>query len=359
VGASLGVTWRGKAVVDLWGGWADLKRTKTWRKNTIVNVFSVSKIMLIMCVMVLVDRGKLDLDAPVCRYWPAFGLNGKDKVTVRDFLTHQGGVPFFDVPVTAHELGNWRRITAQIAAQPHRFGGEKVLCYHPSTYGFVIGEIIRRVDGRYPQRFFRNEIARKVGADFQIGLSSRWDVRRVAELNIPAPLTAEQIQIEHPDLPITEIGLRVVEENNRLLSGDVMSWKRLSLLSPSANAYGNGRSIARLCAILANNGRLGWRRYISKKMAHEASREQASGEDLYLGGIRWGLGFGLDSVHFPAPSHTAFHWGGFGGAWGVMDPGSRVSLGFAPNNLLLDPNMDPRLARLSAALASVIPTLAR
>jgi CubicO group peptidase (beta-lactamase class C family) len=359
LGASLGVTHRGKPVVDLWGGWADLNRKKPWRKDTIVQVYSTTKIMLIMCILMLVDRRKIDLDAPVCRYWPAFAQGGKDKVTVRDFLTHQGGVPVFDPPVHWKDLRNWRRTTAHIAAQPHRFGGQKVLCYHPSTYGFVLGELIRRVDGRNPARFFRNEIARKVGADFQMGLSSRWDIRRVAELNMPVQLSPEELRAAFPDLTITEAGMLAYNENNTLLAGDVMSWKRLSLLSPSGNGFGNGRSIARLCAIFANSGRLGWRRYLSRRIVDEASREQASGEDLYIGHIRWGLGLGLDSAVWPAPSPTSFHWGGLGGSWGVMDPAARVSLGYAPNNLLSAPGHDPRLDRLNQALSTVLPVLSR
>jgi CubicO group peptidase (beta-lactamase class C family) len=161
LGASLALTHRGKAVVDLWAGWADVDRKKPWKKDTIVQVFSTTKIMLIMSVLTLVDRGKLKLGLPVGHYWPEFAQGGKDKVTVRDFLTHQGGVPAFVPPVTFEDMHHWRRMTAHIAAQPHRFEGRKVLCYHPVTYGYVLGELIRRVAGRMPSRFFRQEIARR------------------------------------------------------------------------------------------------------------------------------------------------------------------------------------------------------
>ncbi len=350
IGASLGVTWRGKMVVDLWAGHANPKRTKLWRKNTIVPVMSVTKIMLLISVLMLVDRGRIKLDEPLARYWPAFAQGGKDKVTVRDFITHQGGVPGFVPNATFDELLDWKRATAHLAAQPHRFGGKKVLCYHPITYGYVLGELIRRVDGRMPAKFFREEIARKANADFHMGLSSWLDVFRVAE---PTPLPP-------PPFEVNSIATEIID-STPLFSGNARTWKVASASIPSVLGFGNGRSIARLCAIFAMQGRLGWRRYLSKRMVAEAAREQIYGEDLYIGMIRWGLGFGLDSVDFPAPSPTSFHWGGAGGSWGVMDPKSQVSLGYAPNNFLSGAGaaMDPRLARFNAALTKLMPTLSR
>jgi CubicO group peptidase (beta-lactamase class C family) len=353
LGASLALTHRGKAVVDLWAGWADVDRKKPWKKDTIVQVFSTTKIMLIMSVLTLVDRGKLKLDLPVGHYWPEFAQGGKDKVTVRDFLTHQGGAPAFVPPVTFEDMHHWRRMTAHIAAQPHRFEGRKVLCYHPVTYGYVLGELIRRVAGRMPSRFFRQEIARRAKADFHMGLSSRWDVRRVAEMKVPdTPTTPEGL----PADLLTEI-----INSAPMLGGNLRSWRRLSADIPSANGYGNGRSIARLCSILAMKGKLGWRRFLSRRIVADAGEEQVAGDDLYIGPIRWGLGFGLSSAGYPGPSPTAFHWGGVGGSWGVMDPKSRVSLGYAPNNFLSGAGavFDPRLARFNSELSKLLPALSQ
>jgi CubicO group peptidase (beta-lactamase class C family) len=146
-----------------------------------------------------------------------------------------------------------------------------------------------------------------------------------------------------------------------LANGDLMSWGRLSAVMPAANGYGNGRSIARVCAILAMNGKVRGRRFMSPAMVAEAATEQVYGDDLYIGRISWGLGFGLNSPDYPAPSPTAFHWGGAGGSWGVMDPKAQVSLGYAPNRLLggAGAALDPRLARLSAALSALLPGLSR
>jgi CubicO group peptidase (beta-lactamase class C family) len=351
VGASLGVTWRGKMAVDLWGGWANPKRTRRWRKNTIVQVYSTTKIMLVLAVLTLVDRRRIRLDDPICRYWPAFGQHGKDKVTVRDFITHQGGVPAFVPPVSFEDLHDWKRMTAHVAAQPHRFDGKKVLCYHPVTYGVVLGELIRRVDGRMPGRYFREVIARRVNADFHMGLSSWWDRFRVAETTeVPPPPP------ELRDSATAEIILSAPFFSG----GNLRSWPHLSAVMPSVNGYANGRSIARACSIVALLGRVGWRRYLSKALVAQATTQQVAGEDLYIGRVRWGLGFALDTPEWPAPSPTTVHWGGLGGSWAAMDPAAKLSLGYAPNDFTLGmgAGVDPRIGRLNAALREIIPALA-
>ncbi len=350
LGASLAVTWRGRTVVDVWGGWADVGRTRSWRKDTIVQVFSVTKIMLLAAVLSLVDRGRLALDAPIARYWPEFAQGGKGEVTLRDFLTHRGGVPGFRPAAGPEDLHDWARMTENLAAQPHWFGGQKVICYHAITYGYVLGELIRRVTGQGPARFFRDQVARPAGADFQMGLTSRGDLRRLAipDISRLAP---------PPDTADNPLMLEIIGPPPTLES--LMSWGRLSAVMPAANGYGNGRSIARVCAIFAMNGKVRGRRFMSPEMVAEAATEQVYGDDLYIGRIAWGLGFGLNSPDYPAPSPTAFHWGGAGGSWGVMDPRAGVSLGYAPNRLLggAGAALDPRLARLSAALSDLLPGL--
>ena len=351
LGASLAVTWRGRTVVDVWGGWADVERATSWRRNTIVQVFSVTKIMIVTAVLTLVDRGRLALDAPIARYWPEFAQGGKGEITLRDFLTHRGGVPGFRPQVSFEDLHDWTRMTERIAAQPHWFGGKKVICYHAVTYGYVLGELIRRVTGQGPARFFRDEIARPAGADFQMGLVSRSDIHRLAPLDLAAA---------GPPPGMAENPLAFELIGDALVSGDLMSWDRLSAVMPAANGYGNGRSIARVCAIFAMNGKVRGHRFMSPRMVAEAATEQVYGDDLYIGRISWGLGFGLNSPDYPAPSPTAFHWGGAGGSWGVMDPKAGVSLGYAPNRFLgTGAATDPRLARLSAALSTLLPGLSR
>ena len=347
LGASLALTHGGRMVVDLWAGWANPRQTRPWEKDTIVCVFSTTKIMVTMATLMLVDRGLIELDAPVARYWPEFGQGGKEAVTVRDALIHQAGVPGFSPPVSFEALNDWAAITALLAATPHWFEGERVLCYHELTFGFLLGELIRRVDGRRPAQFFHEELAVKAGADFQFGLTSKSEMSRLASLRHPS-LGLESV----PD----ELFVRV---HNSVGQGDLTSWEHLNADIPASNGYGNGRSIARLCAILAMGGELDGVRYLSGSMVEEAAREQVCSDDSKFGLMRFGLGFGLDHPVFPAPSPSSLHWGGYGGSWGLMDPKAGVSLGYAPNNMIIDFEalQDPRLQRFSDALEKLLPQL--
>ncbi len=346
LGSSLGVTHQGNLVVDLWAGWRDVGKTQPWQNDTIVRVTSTTKIMTILSLLMLIDRGLVELDEPVARYWPEFAQGGKDKVTVRDALTHQGGVPGFDPPVPFEALHDWTGITARLAAEPHWFEGRKVLCYHNNTYGFLLGEIIRRVDGRRPAQLFREEIAVKIGADFQVVLTSKADVGRLAELKQP---TTRSEKSE------SELVVRVVSSVG---PGNTTSWESLSTEKPGGSGCGNGRSIAQVCAIMALGGELDGTRFLSGRIVDEAATEQVFAEDPMFGWLRMGLGFGLHSTLFPAPTPTAFHWGGYGGSWAMMDPKSQLSLGYAPNNWIVDlESLDPRLQRFSDALAKVVPGL--
>ncbi len=347
LGASLGVTHRGRTVVDLWGGWADIEQTQPWRDDTVVIVTSTTKILLITAVLMLVDRGLIELDAPVARYWPQFAQGGKAGVTLRDALTHQGGVPGWDPPVAFEALEDWEAITERVAAEPHWFDGQRRVVYHAFTYGFLLGEVIRRVDGRRPARFVAEEITGKAGADFQIGLQSKSDLSRLAQVRPP-----EQAPPEPPP------GSVLARLRQSVMPGDPTRWERLSADIPASNGYANGRSIARVCAILAMGGELDGQRFLSRQLIEEAAREQVFGDCPYLGPLRLGLGFGLHSSFWPAPSPTCFHWGGYGGSWGLMDMSTGVSLGYAPNNFLVDlEDVSPRLKRFSDTLAALLPDL--
>ena len=348
LGASVALTHRCKMVVDLWGGYADAGKTTPWKEDTITLVYSTTKIMATIAILMVVDRGQLELDAPIARYWPEFAQGGKDKVTVRDALTHQAGVPGFDPPVSFESLHDWEGTVARIAAMPHWFRGERRICYHPAIYGFLLGELVRRVDGRRMAQFFREEIAQKLDADFQIGLFSKDDIPRVAAH-----------QFLKPPAPLEGFRAKVMDS---VAAGDWSCWERMSADIPAASGFGNGRSIAKVCSIIAMGGTVNGTRFLSRRMVDEAAREQAVGECPFMGPIRFGLGLAMHSDFFPAPSPTSIHWGGFGGSWALMDPKAGVSFGYAMNNLRVDVEddalvMDPRLKRFSDALEKILPTL--
>ena len=349
IGASLALTHRGRVVADLWAGHADAGRTCPWQKDTIVLVTSTTKIVMSIAAWIVIDRGLLDLDAPVAHYWPEFAQGGKEAVTVRDVFTHQAGVPGLDPPVSWATACDWNAMTTRIAAEPHWFGGERRICYHLHTYGFLLGELIRRVDGRRPAQFVREEIAQKAGVDFQIGLTDMSDLQRMAIPQIPeGAFDLEGVAGKLYDtICLTDLG----------------SWESLAAEMPSSNGYTNGRAIAKACAIVANGGALDGVRYLSASTIAAAGAEQAYGQCPYLGWIRIGLGLGIDSKEFPAPSPTSMHWGGFGGSMGVMDPRVGVSFGYAPNNFVvpsvsngqLEPDL--RQQRFLRVLTDLLPTL--
>jgi len=357
VGASLAMTRHGKPVVDLWGGHFDRQKTRPWEKETIVLLNSTSKIALVYSFLMLVDRGLVDLDARVADYWPEFAAGGKDRVTVREAITYQDGVPSFDPPIPGELLRDWPALAARLAAEPHWFDGEARVCYHTVTVGIVLGEIMRRVDGRLPAQFFREKIAERAGIDWQMHLRDPADLERLSPLGSASPPPAFP-----PDDLLTE-KMRLMR---RMLEGILPTnppptpWERLNYDLPAGSSCSNGRAIARLCSIGAMGGELDGVRYLSKAIIDEASSLQAEGEDPLFGPIRWGLGFALDGKGYPGPTPTCFHWGGAGGSFALMDQPTGVSCGYAMNNLIFggeEPRNEPRNNRLWNTLGEVMGNL--
>ena len=174
-GASVAVFVDGEPVVDVWGGFADADRTIPWQRDTITNVWSVTKTMTALCALILADRGELDLDAPVGRYWPEFAGAGKEKVLVRHLLSHTAGLPDWTGPI--EELYDWPSATARLAAQAPQWEPGTAAGYHSVTQGFLVGEVVRRITGRSLGAFFAAEVAGPLGADFHIGLPAEHDHR--------------------------------------------------------------------------------------------------------------------------------------------------------------------------------------
>src|SRR5271169_377522 len=189
LGASLAVNIDGEMVVDLWGGWADEARAAPWTESTITNVFSTTKTMTALAALVLVDRGELDLDATVAKYWPEFAGRGKEGIKVRQLLSHTSGVSGWDQPITLEDLYDWGKSTALLAAQAPWWEPGTASGYHGLTYGHLIGEVIRRITGQRLGEFFAAHIAGPLGADFHIGLPTT-EFPRVANV-VPPPA--------HPD----------------------------------------------------------------------------------------------------------------------------------------------------------------
>lgn len=346
-GASLCVTHRGKPVLDLWAGSFDQAGRVPWQEDTVIGVMSVTKIATILCTLMQVDRGLLDLDATVASYWPEFGQAGKDKVTLRHVLTHRAGIPGLKTPVPSRTLGDWDAVIRLIEQEEPWFEPGTVACYHAINLGFILGELIRLTSGKRPREYFHEEVASKIGCDFSIGA---WPTTPFRHLG-----TRFNVE-EHPPEE-GSIQQRVLQSYS--LEPEEPCWDVISRDSPATNGWGNGRSIARFCAIFANGGQLDGIRFLSRNLVEEASSSQYYGEDKLIGTIDYGLGFGLHSGEFAAPTPSAFHWGGAGGLWAVMDLKSGISAGYAMNRCLApeDTLVDDRQARLWGVLGPIMRSL--
>src|SRR5262245_2116332 len=256
IGASFCATVNGETVVDLWGGYADEKKTRPWVKDTIVNVYSTTKTMTALTALLMADRGLIDFDAPVARYWPEFAANGKSKVKVSHLMSHSAGLSGWKEKITTKDLYDWEKMTSLLAAQAPYWEPGTAVGYHAMTQGFLVGEVIRRVTGKSIGKVFREEIAGPLNADFWIGLPASEDAR-VAELIPPEPGTGigdgeqNELQANMSRNP----GVDVAETRTR-------AWRGAEL--PAAGGTGNARAVAEIHTILANGGVAKGKRFMSE-----------------------------------------------------------------------------------------------
>jgi len=351
VGASFAATIDGKFVVDIWGGYADAARTRPWERDTIVPVFSTTKVMTTMCALMLIDRGLLDPDAPVAKYWPEFAQAGKERIPVRYILSHRSGLAGFDESIPLEALYDWERIVKLLAAQKPWWEPGQHSGYHAITFGYLIGEIVRRITKKTLGAFFREEVAVPLNTDFYIGLPEKYDAR-VAE-TIPPPILKPgepgYFEIDPDSLPSKVMALAAIDNGDYV---NDRAWRAAEI--PSSNGHGNARSMARVGAAMACGGELDGVRLLGLPTIERAIEEECSGTDLVLGApIRYGLGFGLNSKEMPvSPNPRVFFWSGFGGSRLVMDLDARLSWAYAMNKLYSDVPRDMELSKaLYAALA--------
>ncbi|MEU1615744.1 serine hydrolase domain-containing protein [Streptomyces sp. NPDC005722] len=322
-GGSVAVFVDGEPVVDVWGGFADAARTVPWQRDTVTGVWSVTKTMTALCALVLADRGDLDPDAPVARYWPEFAAAGKEKVLVRHVLAHTAGLPDWDGPV--EELYDWPAATARLAALAPQWEPGTAAGYHSLTQGHLVGEVVRRVTGLSVGEFFAREVAGPLGADFHIGLPAEHD-HRVA-LAVPPPSRDEDYTASARDADSPASGTAI-----RLRDGNSVAWRRAQI--PAASGFGNARSVALVQSVPACGGAVRGVRLLSRAGCDRAREEQFSGEDRVLGmPVRWGLGYGLFG--------DSFGWGGWGGSIVMVDPGARMTVAYVTNQMR-EPAQDNR-----------------
>ncbi len=340
LGASFCATLDGEVVVDLWGGWADEAKTRPWERDTLVNVYSTTKTMTALTALLLADRGELDFDAPVARYWPEFAANGKAEIKVSHLMAHSSGLSGWKEPMTLDDLYDWEKATSLLAAQAPFWAPGSAPGYHAITQGYLVGEVVRRITGRSLGTVFREEIAEPLGADFHIGLPASED-HRVADL-VPPPR-------QEPVSPPGELLLNMLlNPPVNPLDTRTRAWRGAEI--PAAGGTGNARSIAHIHTLMANGGVAKGKRLMSEAGCRKALELQIEGVDLILGfQARYGMGFGLDPM-IPLPGQECVFWCGYGGSLIIIDLKRRATYAYAMNRMGGAIIGDPRALALARAV---------
>jgi CubicO group peptidase (beta-lactamase class C family) len=345
VGAALSVFHGERCVVDLWAGSMDARGAQPWRKDTLLNVYSTTKGIVATCVAMLVDRGVLSYDDTVASVWPEFAQNGKQHVTIAQVLSHQAGLPAFEEPTTVEDLYDWNGRCAALARQKPRWVPGEKTAYHPITYGFLTGEIVRRASGRRSiGEFVHQELATPLAADFFIGLEPTLH-QRVAQTLKPRNL------IDPSALPsIEETRLSVTNPLLHPQFANTAEWRKAEM--PALNGHASAEGIARIYALLANGGQFQRLKLLSPATIDRMTQVLSDRMDLTLGmEARWAAGVVMnDTTTFFGPNPRTYGHSGWGGSFGCADPDRRLAIGYVCNQMGPDLVGDIRSLELCATI---------
>ena len=352
VGAAVAVYLDGQPVVDLWGGVA--RPGEPWQEDTLVGVFSTTKGPTALVVQLLDERGVLDVDQPIVEYWPEFGANGKQDITLADVLSHRSGVlivpGYRELQMFETEAIVERIEQAEPMWEPGSQHG-----YHALTFGWIAGEAVRRTAGRSLGTVFADEVAAPLGLEFWIGLPEALDARVAGFIDAPPPdddTVAAYLAMFTPDTwtgqahYVGESGLLEVADG-----ANSAEMRRAEI--PAAGGIGTMRSLARMYGALAVGGTLDGIEIVSPQSIEKFTAEQVHGFDtVHMLESRYGLGYARPTDLFPmGPNDEAFGHGGLGGSLAFADPAARVGFAYAPNQLLF-PNLNE--GTRSRALADAV-----
>ncbi|MET8749402.1 serine hydrolase domain-containing protein [Streptomyces sp. NPDC004667] len=361
IGAAVCVYQHGRPVVDLWGGVADPKTGRPWARDTLQLVYSATKGATATAAHMLAERGMLDLDAPVARYWPEFAANGKADIPVRWLLSHQAGLVALDHPLPLAEALSWEPMVAALAAQRPQWTPGTAHGYHGRTWGWLVGEVIRRAAGRSTGRFFAEEIARPLGLDFFIGLpeGERDRVSRMAYRPPAVDLTAVPAESVPEDLreqvaawrdPNSLSNRAFAVTNPAAIDFDSPQVQAAEL--PSSNGIGTARALARMYAALI--GEVDGVRLLAPETLASATKEQAGGKDqVMLIPSRFGTGYMLPTEGNAMTGPQAFGHTGRGGSLAFADPKHGIAFGYVMNHIVSGSD-DVRAATLAEAVRKAV-----
>lgn len=330
IGASVAVFVEGQCVVDLWGGHFDGTYTRPFGHHTVVQGYSSTKTVRALCALVLADRGELDLEATVAKYWPEFAVEGKSDIRVRQLLGHTAGLCGWDVPMTFRDLYDWEKSTSLLARQAPLWAPGRTNGYHGYTQEHLVGEVVRRITGKTLGRFLSEEIATPLGVaeGYYIGTPEDAD-SRVSLLIQGAPDDRPNGNRFHD--------LSLYNPHPTPRDTWAVEWRRTEL--PAMNGHGNARGIATLQSVIADGSANGVR-LMSDAGRLRVLEQQSDGPDLVIGvPCRWGMGFSLEMMLFPGvPTEArAAFWAGNGGSLSFVDLDARMAIGYVPNRWISGP----------------------
>jgi CubicO group peptidase (beta-lactamase class C family) len=376
VGAAFGAYHRGEKVVDLWGGIADNRTQEPWKEDSLVLVYSTTKGVVAMCANRLAQQGALDVEAPVVTYWPEFASAGKEEVTVADLLSHRAGLAWVDGTMSFDEMIRWDPVIEALERQAPSWPPGTAHGYHATTYGWLVGEVVRRVTGMSIGTYLRTEIAGPLGADFFIGLPAS-EEPRVARLvsfleglkSGTATLSAESEDSPQAGPSLTELAelaktyfapggplFKAMSAPGGALTDEEV-WHSPQLHAaeiPAANGICDARSLALLYGACVDDVKTASGapfRILTPEQVERAVQQETKGPDEVLMGldIQWGLGFNVNSGIIGAAGlggPRAFGHFGMGGSAGWADPDMHLGMGYVMNRMDIGTTGDTRSFKL-------------
>ncbi len=346
VGAAFSAYHKGQKVADLWGGIADQDAGTPWAEDTLMLVFSTTKGLTAMCANKLAQEGKLDVEAPVVTYWPEFHEEGKHEIPVSYLLSHQAGLAWVDGEMTLEEMLSWEPVTTALAKQKPSWEPGTQHGYHATTYGWLVGEVVRRIAGKTVGTYLRDEIAGPLGADTWIGLpaSEEHRVGRLVSM-FPPGMSLEMLKNPKEDDPIAQMIAAFIGPDTALgkaltaPGGAFSDWENFNSPAvhaaeiPAANGITDARSLAKLYAACVSE--VDGHRILTPAQVEAAIQQRTSGPNKILMDmdIQFGLGFMLHSSLIALGGPKSFGHFGAGGSVGWADPDAELAFGYVMNRM--------------------------
>jgi CubicO group peptidase (beta-lactamase class C family) len=356
LGAAFSLYVDGDAKVDIWAGTADKQTGRAWTEDTLQLVFSTTKGAAAICVARLVESGSISYDDSVAEHWPEFAVNGKDQITVGELMSHQAGLPYVDATLSFDDLMAVTPIVEALAEQAPLWEPGSRHGYHAVTYGWLAGELVRRVDGRRIGQYFAEEVAAPLGLDFWIGLPESEEPRVSRLEQAPPPTDPEAFALMMQIAGPGTMGFNALFMSGVMMAGPADPFNSRAVHAtemPAANGITTARSLARMYAATVSD--VDGVRLIDDATAATASREAVNGADTCLVlPTRFGMGFMLDGEFAPMLSPTSFGHAGAGGSLGYADPDAKVGYGYVMNQMAGGIAGDPRTVALNDAVRACL-----